>query len=62
MENFGDNYTYLVSYLIHEIYKFAENKIQLGAEDIITGETDAKFISLISKIQGKTEWQILSDR
>ncbi len=51
MENFGDNYTYLVSYLIHEIYKFAENKIQLGAEDIITGETDAKFISLISKIQ-----------
>ncbi len=51
LENFNDDYSYLVRYIIHELYKTVERKIHLSIEEYIADARDREFITLISEIQ-----------
>lgn len=50
LEHFGDNYDYIVRYLIHNIVKVAEKEIQIQVYELVPEFQDREFISLLSKI------------
>ncbi len=51
LENFNDDYSYLVRYIIHELYKTIEREIHLSVEEYIADARDRELIALISEIQ-----------
>jgi tetratricopeptide (TPR) repeat protein len=50
LEYFGDEYSYIVSYLIHELYSLAEDNIQIPVYEFILNGQDLKFMKLIRDI------------
>ena len=50
MEYFGDEYNYMVSYLIHEFYSLAEDNIQIPVYEFILNGQDLKFMKLLRNI------------
>ena len=50
LEYFGDEYNYIVSYLIHEFYSLAEDNIQIPVYEFILNGQDLKFMKLIRDI------------
>lgn len=50
LEYFGDEYEYLVSYLIHEFYSLAEDNIQIPIYEFVLSGNDWKFMKLIRDI------------
>lgn len=51
LENFNDDYAYLVRYIIHELYKITEREVHLKIEGYVADNKDQDFLSLISVIQ-----------
>jgi tetratricopeptide (TPR) repeat protein len=50
LEYFGDEYNYIVSYLIHEFYSLAEDNIQIPIYEFVLSGQDLKFMRLIRDI------------
>lgn len=50
LEYFGDNYSYLVRFITHEIYLKSLNEIQICDEAYTAGSKYTEFVSLISRI------------
>lgn len=50
LEYFGDDYNYIVSYLIHEFYSLAEDIIQIPVYEFILSGKDLKFMKLLRDI------------
>lgn len=50
LEYFGDEYAYIVSYLIHEFYSLAEDNIQIPVYEFLLNGQDLKFMKLIRDI------------
>ncbi|MCB0725813.1 MAG: tetratricopeptide repeat protein [Ignavibacteriae bacterium] len=50
LEYFGDEYNYIVSYLIHEFYSLAEDNIQIPVYEFLLSGQDLKFMKLIRDV------------
>ncbi len=50
LEYFGDDYNYIVSYLIHEFYSLAEDNIQIPVYEFLLSGQDLKFMKLLRDI------------
>jgi len=51
VEDYCDDYNYLVRHLIHEIYKLNEKEIRFDVSEFMLNKKDEEFINLLSKIQ-----------
>ncbi|MBS1551103.1 MAG: hypothetical protein JST15_03420 [Bacteroidetes bacterium] len=51
LENFSDDYSFIVRFINHQLFKTIERELHLKIEDYVTDSKDQEFIALISEIQ-----------
>ncbi len=50
LEYFGDDYNYLVRFITHNIYRFAQKEIQLPVDELVVENHDRDFIRVLMNV------------